>query len=72
MCGWGGVGKLFFFFHFSFDFLFQELNQNYLEPGKLLRHGHQQGPSCGELWRVHMAGKDWLRVGTSGGGGLGC
>lgn len=49
MCGWG-VGKLFFFFHFSSDFLFQELNWSCLEPGKLLRHEHQQGPSCGELW----------------------
>lgn len=41
----GRVGKLFFFFHF--DLLFQELNRNCLEPGKLLRHECQQGPSCG-------------------------
>lgn len=74
MCGWG-VGKLFFFFHFSSDLLFQELNRNCLEPGQLLRQEHQQGPTRGELrggdiTRAGSSGKAWLRMGPSQGGAL--
>lgn len=40
---WLGAGRLFFFFHFSFDFLFQGLSWNDLEPGLPLRDECQQG-----------------------------